>query len=372
MKKIYYILIFILVSSVLYFLSSMGMTKTKIIPYPYEIVKKYKLELKKIQSSQVLIIGDQFANKLSEFKEIIEENISSTTQAKIKIYSISQKNEGLHRTIKKLKQLEKLPPVIIYLGGSEEFFEQKFYIKNYKDILINFKKYDNYKIASAVTIFPFLSRFIYKRHSTLTLNRIKHNSTLYPIDLKQKQHEIEYLLFENEIKELFEIIKRKKSKLIVITPPINLFLPPNRICENSQTEQIIAQQMKALSLLNKGYFKESLNLLDELKSDSMANAQTYYLLGKNNWESGNFNLAISNFEKATAYDCNPNHANILLILILQKYANRYSIPLIDFYDYLKKLSYNKEMFSEKHMPQNIFFEEISKIIAKKIKDLLLI
>ena len=62
---------------------------------------------------------------LQRFLPEMIERLSKDLNEPIKIYNWSKPNEGLHRTISKLKSLKKLPPMVIFHGASQEFFEKK-------------------------------------------------------------------------------------------------------------------------------------------------------------------------------------------------------------------------------------------------------
>ena len=77
-------------------------------------------------------------HNLNAYLPSLIKDISSNLAEVIKVFNWSRKNEGMHRTLSKIKSLKNLPEIIIYHGGSEEFFEKTFFIKDKKTILAIF------------------------------------------------------------------------------------------------------------------------------------------------------------------------------------------------------------------------------------------
>ena len=98
---------------------------TNIFPYPYILDKTEINDLKAASEANVLIIGDRMALNLHEVMQNLTRQASPGFSEPLEIYNWGKKNEGLHRSLKKLQTLKKIPELVIYHGASEEYFEKK-------------------------------------------------------------------------------------------------------------------------------------------------------------------------------------------------------------------------------------------------------
>ncbi len=121
MKKLILLLIFApcaAATSYLYYQYSNNPTSQ--VPYPYSFsapnndsakVTKAKIE------APILIIGDRMGKRFASFSKFMADQISVNLSTPIKIKTLATNGEGIHRTFQKVKELGRLPFIIIYLGG---------------------------------------------------------------------------------------------------------------------------------------------------------------------------------------------------------------------------------------------------------------
>ena len=110
---------------------------------PYVLRANYTLEAQKAEKSSILIVGDRLGVKLASFMDTLVEETKENLGEPLRVYNWARKGEGLHRTLAKMKFLKRLPDVIVYHGGSEEFFEQRARTTSYRAILNNYKAHQD-------------------------------------------------------------------------------------------------------------------------------------------------------------------------------------------------------------------------------------
>ena len=86
-----------------------------ITPYPFHIVEDYKKQIPIVERASVVIVGDQMGHNLNTYLPSLIKDISSNLAEVIKVFNWSRKNEGMHRTLSKIKSLKNLPEIIIKL-----------------------------------------------------------------------------------------------------------------------------------------------------------------------------------------------------------------------------------------------------------------
>jgi len=339
------------------------------IPYPY-IFNQFENSVD-IGNAPIIIIGDRLGKRLASFKELIADKISENLSTKVKIIDLTEKGEGLHRTIHKIKQLPRLPLITIYLGGSEEFFEQKFQTKDIDNILLNFKLYDDDRIKTLLMIFPVLSRLLYQNvtYHQFTKN-IKEDTNNYSDQIIQKRNIIHFKLFEQELNELFSFVKDKGSYLIALNQPINIDLPPKKTCDGSIDQLSKDMLVQATELIKKRDYKAAYTITKELVLIAPANAKIHYIHGEVSRKLGLLKEAMNSLEMASAYDCKQWHGNPIFNKILTKTALQNEVLVLDF----KKIVYDQwnqnVLFMDEIYPQNLYYERASEALAGKIKKLL--
>ena len=334
---------------------------TRIFPYPYKIVAQID-ELDLAKKAKILVIGDQLGSKLASFLDL---------GPNITIIDWARQNEGLHRTLHKLKKLDDWPKIIIYHGGSSEFYERKFLVSQYHTIKTNFKFYENPRILSMIEAFPVLSRFIYLKEDQVTLNLIVEDETPYSSEAKQKQMELSYYLFKNELEELIRTARKKGSKLILVNTPINYENRPNKSCESSVTPTLMELQDQIETLIEKGKSKEAYKLAQDVLAQSLANALAYYQAGLTSLKLGRISKAKSQLKMAQAYDCDSKAGSPVFNQIMERAAKTYpDLLFFDFDQIVTQAMGNNELFIDKIHPQEIYYKQIIKEISTKLKEII--
>jgi hypothetical protein len=362
---IFSILLIILIGGLAYILSD---KPTMITPFTYQVSEHVNLGLKQAESADVLIVGDRMGLYLNNFLNPLVENLNKDLKKELKIYNWSREKEGLHRTFYKLKKLKKLPPVIIYQGGSYEWFDKKYDETEKRKILFNFRQFENEKIISSIITFPFLSKLFYKK--------VK----MYPIlnlDPKQKVNqstnfdakELDFLYYKYELNEMVDYIKQNKSNIILITSPLNLLIPPRETCSESTTNTIVEVQQEIEDQIKNGDYKNAYNSAKLLEKESVANAKTHYLLGITAKYNNEILAARDALLKATLFDCYNWHGNSVYNSIILQTAIDYQTQVIDFE---KETSFtnlqDEQVYIDEIFPQNIYYNNLINeltIIVKK-------
>jgi hypothetical protein len=343
---------------------------TQITPYPYQVTKSTFENEKEASKADVLIIGDRMGKALDPYLDTIRVSTSKGLAEALNIYNWSMTGEGLHRTLAKIKNLKKLPPVIIYHGASEEFLEKKFFIRDRRKIMMNFDLYHNDQLLSSIITYPPLSRFIYSPVDYIKLNELTKNTSVYPPDKKQIQMELAYLVYKHELAELAEYIKSEESQLVLITSPVNLEIAPKNVCSNSLTTSIENEQLSIKKLIKLNKTKEAFSRAKELNSATPGNALSTYLLGSSALKIGRVKEARQLLNMATALDCETWRANGIFNAIIKKEAKNQDLHIIDFHKGINLSLGRNVLFLDEIYPQTFFYQKLVKEITKKIKIIL--
>ncbi|TNF31340.1 MAG: hypothetical protein EP319_02440 [Deltaproteobacteria bacterium] len=368
-KKIKLLFLTLLTILVVLFAYKYKITPTQIIPYPYLMnVKNIEGSLE-AASSNVLIVGDRMGVALDKYIPELIKDTSAELKDPLKIYNWSRSNEGLHRSIDKLKKLDALPSVVIFHGASEEFYEKKFYISQKDIIMKNMALYEDDAILTMIMTAPFISKYLYTPIKYIVLGDYpKQDSSTYTGKQKQDRLEIAFKIFEKEVIELIQYVKSKDSKLIIMTTPINLETEPKSVCENAKTQTMEDYQKDIELMISEGNKKKAYLKAKELAKISLTNAKSHYLYGKVSLDLGRFKEAREQLTMAAAYDCTQWRINIVFNKILEKIAKRNNVELVDF-DMLVNQNLGRDtLFLDPIFPQVIYYQralnEIKKLIRK--------
>lgn len=344
--------------------------KTILVPYPYffnaNAASALVPELKDAENATILIVGDRMAQPLSNYTKELSEELGKNFKSPPVIYNWSKPHEGLHRTVFKLKSLKKLPQIVVYLGASSELFEKTFSVSDFSAVIKNFQTYDDEKIISLIITFPWLSKILYKKMTFYELGAIKEYKNTLPPELKMKEKEMSFLLFHYGLKEMIDLVKDKKSSLVLITTPLNLEVPPKETCATSTTPTAIEMQQEIEALLQLGIFKKAYTDALLLSNETPANAYSFFLLGKASQGQGNLASAREAFNKAIVYDCVNWRGNAVYNSILRSEAKRRQIVLIDFDLSLSSALSKEGLFIDELFPQNLFYQNM----VTELKDVL--
>lgn len=374
MKKLVLFILIIFISFLAFKLYIIFDRPIRTSPYSYKIsidYKKHGINIKEIETAQILFVGDQLCKSLERFFPTIVEKLSTNLKDAISIQSLCSPQEGIHRTIDRLKALKKLPPIVVYLGGSEENIEQKFEIKDYLKIKRNWDKFSDKKLETILTVAPIASKLIYNKETIIQLNdQIKIQKLELDNSAQMYFQELRYRIFAQEFLDFSKLIREKNSELIVILPPINLELTPKIVCDNSISSSIISTQKEIQNLLQNDFFKEALDKSLTLVNSSLGNAKSYYLLGLCQIKAGNFIEANNAFEMSSAYDCDPNRVNKVIHSIIEKTTLDKNITTIDFNRVVASSLGENTLFIDEIHPQDIYYQQAINGLIEKIKKIM--
>ncbi len=373
-KKIFLSILVLILLSGGYLYWSLSAKKTLITPYPYTFnanaVAALTPELKDAESAKILIVGDRMAQALNNYTPEIETELAKNFKRAPKIYNWAKPHEGLHRTLFKLKSLKKFPSIIIYHGASSELYEQTFSIADKKAIFKNFSQYDDERIISLIITFPWLSKVFYKKMHYYELGAIKEYNNRLPGMERMNEKEISFKLFSYEMREMIDLIKDKKSTLVIITTPLNLEVAPKETCSDSTTNTVIEYQQEIEAMINQGNFKKAFPEAQALANETYSNARSFYLLGKSSLGLGDLKTARENFQKATVFDCSNWRGNAVYNAIMKAEAQRRQVTVIDFDQYMSASLSKEGLFSDDLFPQNLFYQSMIAELKETLKKIL--
>jgi len=338
-------------------------------PYPY-LISNHLLDQKEIDnasSAHVLFIGDKMGVALAHYIPYINEKLSKNLQSPLNIFNWCKKNESIVRTLDKIKKLKRIPPVIIYHGSADEFYENIFDVADYPRIIANIKRFNIPYVQLALEFFPQLSKIIFKPTKIILLKELKQDTRTYTDLEQQRRMEITYSLYNYHLMELIKIIRQTNAEIIFLTTPLNFQVPPQRVCSNSTTEKLSNHLLKIRTYLDEGKTKIAYNQLKELSQHAIANAQVYYLLGQTCFLLGKTIESNKAFNLATSFDCVPWRSNGVFNSIIEQVALANRLNYIDFHSQVNKSIERRVLFSDVFFPQPIFYEELSQQIIQLIK-----
>jgi hypothetical protein len=343
--------------------------RTLITPYPYYFSENFQKEfplknaeaLNNAQKSKILILGDDMGLSLNPYLPTLLEEFKTSLKTPPVIYNWSEKNEGLHRTLFKIKQLKKLPPIILYFGAGSELAEKTFSVVDRDALFYNFNQYDNEKIISLIITFPLLSKYFYKNINYVEIDQYTEYKSFEASSLKLVEKEISFKLFDYQLRELIDYVKENKSQIIFVTTPLNLLAPPKEVCAHSSSDKIVEYQQEIEKELNEGAFKVAFPKIQELSEVSYA--------GKSAIGVGDQKLARESLLKANAFDCLNWRGNSIYNAILKSQAKKNQLELIDF-EQLMSSNLEAENFFDEIFPQNIFYQSIMKDLTEMLKKIL--
>jgi len=344
---------------------------TLVYPYPF-IVNDFKTEERqKIENSDILILGDRLGQSLNKYIPSINENISKNLRNPLKIYNWASAKEGLHRSLKKLKSLKKVPPMVLFFGSSEEFLEERFLTRDRRTFEKNINIFNDEKLSSILMSFPWTSKFLYKPPSKFFYLKDDVVPFKKASNSKVSQLRAEYIYkyFQIELNELSSFIREKGSTLVFVTAPINLEIPPRIVCDNSITNTIMIEQNDIEKLLKMGKSKVALARLKKLAEQSFGNATTYYQLGRAYLLQGNIKEAKKKLLLASAFDCGNWRANPIFNKILKKHASKNDALIVDFSTIVQSGLARNITFVDDIFPQSIYYNKLETELILIIKQI---
>lgn len=348
--------------------------KTLITPFPYSFTPNAQLttekELALAENAKILIIGDQMGEVLSKYTPDLIDDLAKSFKNPPKIYNWSKPHEGLHRTLQKIKLMKKLPLIIIYHGASSELFEKKFDVTDKEAIFKNFSKFDDDKMISLIITFPWLSKIIYKNMNYFELGPMIEYQNRLPGTQKIIEKEVSFKLFDYELREMIDVIKDKKSNLVLVTTPINLEVRPHETCSHSTSNDIIELQQVIEELLKEGNYKQAYPKALELSNETYSNAQSFFLLGKASLGLGNLAFARETLTKASVFDCANWRGSGVYNSIIKSQAKKRQVTLIDFDQFMTSSLSKEGLFMDDIFPQNVFYQTMFLELKDNVKKIL--
>jgi len=338
----------------------------KITPYPFHISENYGHQRKIVERASILILGDRMGKALNAYIPSMVKDLSINLAEVIKIFNWSQENEGIHRTLARLKSLKNFPEIIIYHGASEEFFEQTFHLKDKSIIFENFKKHGDDGILSLIMAFPFLSKFIYKPVDYLNLENVKKTEERPKGTHKLIQMEMIYKLYQYQLEEMINLIKENNSTLILLTTPINLSVPPNKVCKGSSNALLRLELEKIEKELKNGLHELSFQKLEFLKKKVFGNARVLYLSGISSQKLGYFKTAEKILQQSAVFDCGTWRGNKVFNNLIRQSSNKHDLFLIDFDKMVNSNLGKDNLFIGKYFPQTVFYKKVIEAINQII------
>lgn len=342
---------------------------TGIVPYPYEFAPNVYQGLN--VQAPILIVGDRMGKRLASFSSELSKRLSQNLSSAIKIESLAQEGEGLYRTLEKIRSLPKLPLIIIYLGGSQESYESRFYSDEIDTIAKNLKLAEDIRLKTLMMIAPKLSRLIYAPVKRKKLSAaITRDESDYGPSLIQKRNAIAFQLFEQELNELFSYAKDRNSYMIAISSPINLDAKVRSSCPGSFGPEL-TQSFNDLKKLVEGQdFKKAYEIGKDLVLMAPYNARALYIQGQVAKRLGKTQEALRLLEQAVAYDCENWRSNPVYNSILQKTAAKNDVVYFDFQKMLTDQWQENITFMDEIYPQNVHMERMMEALAGRLKKLL--
>ena len=370
LKKLIFLLLLLLSAKLGLFLADRLGTPVSVLPVTYNFAPSPQ-KIPDTTEASVLIIGDHHADRLHNYEDELLSEVGTFSLEHFKIVGLGQKNDGLHRTVHQLRNLKKIPKVIVYMGGGSEFYEKKFSIKDYYRILENIKISNHELKRSLMDIFPFLSKIFYEptRFYRLGATPLK---DLHPYSGNHAQLRIELglFLYKVEFQELINIIGQHNSTLIAITTPLKRDIPPLQVCENTTTEDIEIFQDKMRHKLDLNKAKEVILPLEKLTETTLANARSYFLLGKAHESLGNRKKSLKSYTKSRAFDCGPSLGHPGFNEIIRQESQKSDrVILLDFDEILHRRFQRDALFETDIYPHDIHYSRFIEKLAKTIKEI---
>ncbi|MFL5786182.1 MAG: hypothetical protein ACJ76H_16305 [Bacteriovoracaceae bacterium] len=340
----------------------------QIVPFPYDFqnaAPAIKLD------APILIVGDRMGEYFGRFKAELAASISKNLDNVIKIQSIAADGLGIHRTLHQLKSLEQWPQILIYQGGSEEFFESKFEISEIRKISKNFRLYQDDRLQTFMLLYPWSSRLVYEPMKRMHLP----DTPVLKPELSEQEYlqrlETELLLFEEHLNQLVAMAKDRNSLLILTTTPVNLDVAPKTICSFSSNSTIEQAVDELEALVKKQDWKSAYKKATKFTIQYPGNARLYYLQGLVEKNMGKIPEAINSMLQATSYECSAWRATEVQNSIIRKVAKKNQVLLFDFSRMVQEQWTRNVTFFDDIHPQNIYYDkgmnQLGLVIRKILK-----
>ena len=367
MKKILLTFIILVIASIGYLYKFRYLEdKTSIGPMPFEFSPGAYAPIK--VDAPILIVGDMMAQRLSKFKELLENSLAKNYTQGIKVESIATEGESIYRTLHKIKSLKQVPLIILLMSNQDTFKEQIFKDKDLALIKDNIKLFKNEYIKTLLMIFPDLAKIIYTPVRPIKLTGKPNKETKAKEDsIYQNRKLVHYALYDFALEELINYTKKANSLVINITTPLNLSLPPAKSCDGSISKTSLADLEKAESSFKKNDYKLTYNLSKELILLNPYHARSQYLLSQSAFKLQKFREYQNSGSLALSLDCKNQGGDPVLNSIMIKLAKQYEVALLDFDKLIVDQSKSNFTFIEDIYPQDLYFEKIISTVSSLLK-----
>lgn len=316
----------------------------------------------------ILIIGDRYGKYFSLYEKFWLKGLKKQLGRDLKVLNLATEKESLARTLKKIKSLDELPPITLYMGSSEEFYEQRASLKFIKQINRNIKRYKEKPAYSFLsTQEPWLSKFIYRYVKPIEIGKKINEMPIGSLQNEYLQYrEIVYDLFNYEFAELIRNIGQKNSELIVFTSPFESEVAVKRNCLEGIDLELDIKLKKIQQAIEQGSLKSALNDLNSLEELAKGNPHFYFAKAQALKQTGNLQKAYAEFEKAKALDCRNLGASPIFNNIIRKHALRWGLAIVDFELILRASFGDEAQFTEDGFPQNPYYQRAIYLLNKRI------
>jgi tetratricopeptide (TPR) repeat protein len=339
----------------------------QIVPFPYRFsspAPAIKLD------APILIVGDRMGNYFSKFKTELASAISVDLAKPIKIQSLARPGTGLHRTLHELSALVQWPQILIYQGGSEEFREKKFALREISNIKSNFNRYQDDRIQTLLMLYPVMSRIFYEPIQRVKLKESPELVDDIPEQEYLQRLETELLLFEQQLISLVNMSKDRNTLLILTTTPVNLDIAPRKVCEFTANIEIEKEIREIRELFKSNDYKTAYGKSSKVIKMYPANAELFFLHGKLAQKMGHTDEAKKSLQEAAAFDCEPWRATNVHNTIIRRVARNHQVLLFDFALMLEQEWMANTTFFDETYPQNLYYERAMEQLGMVIKDIL--
>ncbi|MBY0516685.1 MAG: hypothetical protein K2P81_07250 [Bacteriovoracaceae bacterium] len=339
-----------------------------VIPSPYTFGP---MNEKIAVDAPLLIIGDRMAERMGLFKESLSLEISTGLSKPIKTAVLAADGFGIHRTIRQLENLDKWPKVLIYTGGSQEFVEDKFLLRQMPSIRRNFKRFYDDRWRTLMMLWPESARVVYDPIVRQVLpNEPKAREAEFTDEEYQARLELSLILFEIELNRLVELAKDHGVVLILMSSPVNLDISPKKTCEMTRTPESIKGLADVRELIRQKDYKAAYSMSRELSESNIGNAEIFFLHGQVSYRVGQRAEAIEALTKAAAFDCKPWRATAITNNIIEKVAQEQRVTFFDFAGLVENDWNNNTTFFDETYPQDLYYEKATKSLGIVLKKML--
>ncbi len=341
-----------------------------LIPWSYHLETYPELN----SNAPIILIGDRLADRFTHYLPALSEKLSAHLENKIQIQSFAKKSAPLHRSLAEIKQLKTFPKILIYFGGSEEFVEEKFNIKDYSTIIKNLNIYEEPKFQTLMMIYPPLSRFLYHPIQQIPLKKetIREFSNKMNDDERLLANELFFKFYELELMELISLAKENNSVLFIITPPINLNVTPQNTCDQDKklNEEAASALLTIANTIKNDDLKSAYTQGLDLVQKFPAHAGALFTMGQILKKMNRLEEAQKYLTLAAAYDCNLWRASPVTRAIQLKLAQKHNVYVFDFHQMLFQESFENQTFIDDIYPQDFYYSKLVDVFAIKLKKIL--